>query len=85
MKTCKEFCDNLSNYLDGDMAQDECRLIEEHLEKCPPCALMYECLRTTVSICEKGVSEEMPEDVKTRLKMFLRNHCKPEISQFREE
>jgi predicted anti-sigma-YlaC factor YlaD len=85
MKTCKEFCDNLSNYLDGEMASDECHLIEDHLERCPPCALMYECLRTTVSICEKGVSEDMPEGVKKRLKIFLRNHCKSDRSQSREE
>ncbi len=76
MKTCKQFCDKLSDYLDGEIAADECRLVEDHLEVCPPCALMYECLKTTVDICEQGVSDDMPEDVKTRLKMFLRTHCK---------
>lgn len=76
MKTCKELCEQLSDYLDGSVGERECRLIEEHLGKCPPCALMYESLRITVSICEKGVSDEVPQDVRSRLKNFLRKHCR---------
>ena len=85
MKTCKEFCDHLSDYLDGEITEYECKLIEEHLQVCPPCAVMYESLKTTVSICEKGISAEMPEEVKTRLRMFLRTHCKGNQSYAREE
>lgn len=76
MKTCKELCEQLSDYLDGSVGECECKLIEEHLGKCAPCALMYESLRITVNICERGVSDEVPQDVRSRLKDFLRKHCK---------
>jgi predicted anti-sigma-YlaC factor YlaD len=75
MKTCKDFCDHLSDYLEGDIGEKECELIKEHLDKCPPCELIFRSLRKTVDICGKGVSAGIPEEVRIRLKNFLREHC----------
>ena len=76
MKQCKEFCERLSDYLDGHIEENICTLIEEHLEACPPCALMYESLRTAVEICRKGIPYDLPEDVARNLKTYLKTHCK---------
>jgi anti-sigma factor RsiW len=75
-KTCQEFCARLSDYLDGEIGQRECVMIEEHLKVCPPCAQAFESLRATVRICSEAVSDEIPEEVCKRLKEFLREHCK---------
>lgn len=75
MDECKRFCDQLSDYLDGDIAEDECRLIEDHLYSCPPCWLVYESLRTTVTICGQAISDDVPDKVRSELKAFLRKHC----------
>jgi predicted anti-sigma-YlaC factor YlaD len=77
-KTCKYFCDSLSDYLDGEIGPNECVLIEEHLKKCLPCATIYKSLKTTVDLCCRGVSAEIPEDVSVRLRQFLREHCRKE-------
>lgn len=77
MKTCKEFCDHLSDYLDGEVGANDCRLIEEHLKRCPPCAHVYQSLKLTVDICCRGLSDDIPDTVRTRLKAFLRENCKP--------
>ena len=76
MKSCKDFCDQLSDYLDGAVGDCDCRLIEEHLAICEPCALLFESLKITVRVCEEGVSDDIPETVRTRLKLFLRTHCR---------
>ena len=76
MTRCKEFCDQLSDYLDGDIGKYECLLIEEHLKECPPCAAIYESLAKTLKLCRQGVTDEVPQDVQSRLKSFLREHCK---------
>lgn len=76
MKQCQDFCKYLSDYLDGEVGEHECRLIEEHLEVCAPCAITYEALKTTVDICGKGLAEDIPDSVRMRLKEFLRTHCK---------
>jgi len=78
MKSCKDFCDCLSDYLDGQMDEDCCRLIEEHLDRCSPCALMYESLKTTVLVCGKGLTAQIPDDVRESLRNFLRTHCRKE-------
>ncbi|MGC8605265.1 MAG: anti-sigma factor family protein [Desulfomonilaceae bacterium] len=75
MQKCKDFCDRLSDYLDKELGENECLLIEEHLDKCAPCSLIFEGLKTTVLICSEGVSDEMPEEVRTRLREFLRINC----------
>jgi len=80
LKGCKDFCERLSEYLDGEVGEHECRLIEAHLEECPPCALVYKSLCTSVEVCNKGVSCEIPDDVRQRLLQFLREHCDPGYS-----
>jgi predicted anti-sigma-YlaC factor YlaD len=86
MNECKEFCDQLSDYLDGEIGTYECRLIEEHLEMCPPCAMIYRSLATTLKLCGQGVSEEVPPEVQERLKNFLKEHCaKLQSQEHREE
>lgn len=76
MKTCKDFCDHLSDYLEGRVNDFECRLIEDHLDACPPCALVYEALKKTVRVCSLGISAELPDQTRTRLRVFLREHCR---------
>jgi predicted anti-sigma-YlaC factor YlaD len=76
MKQCKDFCKYLSDFLDGEVGAEEYKLIEEHLEVCSPCAMTYESLKTTVDICNKGLSDNVPDSVRVRLKEFLRSHCK---------
>ena len=75
MNKCKEFCNQLFDDLDKEMGANECILIEQHLEECAPCALVFESLKTTLTICSEGISDEIPEDVKIRLKEFLKNNC----------
>ena len=76
MKECKDFCDKLSDYLDKELGENECVLIEEHLDNCAPCSLIFEGLKITVLMCSEGISDEVPEDVSVRLKEFLRNNCR---------
>ncbi len=76
MKTCKEFCDMFSDYIDGDVCESECDSIEEHLQDCPPCDLLFESFRRSINVCNQGISDEIPEAVRDRLRMFLRENCK---------
>lgn len=76
MTTCEFFCQQLSDYIDGELREFECELMENHLEVCPPCNLLFQTLKTTVEICHLGISDEIPEDVRIRLRQFLRQHCR---------
>jgi thioredoxin 1 len=73
MKKCKDFCDRFSDYLDGETAPEECRLIQEHLSVCSPCSIIYKSLQTTVEVSKQAISDEIPEEVQERLKNLLRH------------
>jgi len=76
MKKCKDFCDQFSDYLDGELGDNACRLMEEHLAECSPCAVLFKSLRTAVEVCSQGIPQDMPEDVRNRLKAFLKQRCR---------
>lgn len=76
MNECKFFCEQLSDYIDGQIDEDECRYLEEHLKNCPPCSSMLASLKITVQLCERALPAEIPDDVRVALKEFLRSHCK---------
>lgn len=75
LKGCKEYCDLISDYLDGEINENECSIIEAHLRECPLCCVAYRSLFSTIAVCAEAVPADMPEDVTQRLKSFLREHC----------
>ena len=69
--TCQSFLDDLSNYIDGDVA-DEIRVtFEAHLAKCPNCWVVFDETRRTVEIVQRFDCHPMPGDVKDRLMQTL--------------
>ncbi len=81
MACCQDICDQLSDYLDGGVCESECEIIEEHLKECPSCELKFRSLGLSVKICSRAISDEIPDEVRERLKMFLIQHCKKEEAQ----
>jgi predicted anti-sigma-YlaC factor YlaD len=82
---CEDICAQLSDYLNGDVCEAECKLIEEHLKECPPCELMFRSLGLSVEICGQAISAEIPVEVRERLKTFLKQHCKTQENQDKGE
>jgi len=80
MCKCKDCCDQLSEYLDGEIDPCDCKEIEQHLEVCVPCSLIYESLKATLDLCAKGIPDDMPQEAKERLRQFLRTHCNADQS-----
>jgi predicted anti-sigma-YlaC factor YlaD len=49
---CHEIDELMSGYLDNELAQGDCQLVEIHLEQCPSCRLQLDEIR----LLKKGVS-----------------------------
>ena len=71
-KDCKKDFERISEYLDGELDDDICRKIEEHLSHCPPCRECVGSLRKTIRLCKEGAIEEIPSDARERLRSKLR-------------
>jgi anti-sigma factor (TIGR02949 family) len=65
---CRKLLDSLSGYHDGDLPQELCDEIEQHMKDCSNCRIVVDTLGKTISLYQT-TSEEitMPEDVRQRL------------------
>ena len=76
MKTCKESIDALLNYLDRELPAEEAKELEEHLNGCSPCVDFVKQYRATTTLCKKALAAQMPMEVASKLKDFLRAKLK---------
>jgi predicted anti-sigma-YlaC factor YlaD len=47
---CNEFVEVVTDYLEGAMAPDDARRLEEHLSVCPGCASVFEQFRVILRV-----------------------------------
>lgn len=68
---CQEIFENLSDYLDEDLAQIKCRELELHLGTCRNCRVVVDTLRQTIELYHSIPSQKMPDDVRLRLHRII--------------
>jgi RNA polymerase sigma-70 factor (ECF subfamily) len=71
-KKCRELFAKLSEYLDNELGQADCKTIEAHLKQCPPCQACLATLKRTVAMCREMKSSEMPKEASDRLRTMVR-------------
>lgn len=66
---CRALCEQLNAYLDGELAAELCRDLEQHMAECPDCQAAFDTLTKTVALYRTldAVPPELPADVETRL------------------
>lgn len=72
MLTCQEQVELLADYLDGTLQPETASALERHLEDCPSCLNFIKTYKATNVWVREIASEEMPEELKTRLASFLK-------------
>ena len=72
---CPDMMDLLVDYLEGDLTDDQKAHLEGHLEGCPPCLNYLETYRKTGDICRSALKKQMPSEMKSRLRGFLKKEC----------
>ena len=72
--TCKEFLDNVSDYVDGALDAGLRVSLEAHLARCPGCWVEFDETRRTVEIVQNTECHPLPKDVHDRLLITLECH-----------
>jgi anti-sigma factor RsiW len=70
---CKKDFERISEYLDGELNDDICREMENHLRHCPECRKCVDSLRKSIELCKKAAEEEITPDMRGRLRAALRD------------
>ena len=66
----------LSDYLDGRLAADVRADLEQHLGGCADCSSFVESFRSTVTLLQSLTDDDLPDELRTRLKAFLDDRCR---------
>ncbi len=70
--TCRDLIAVLDDYLDDALPQPARAELERHLAECAPCRAYLATYRKTREIGAAAGRIEMPDDMKRRLRRFLR-------------
>lgn len=73
---CKSLLDQLSDFLDGELDPEVCRLIEAHLSDCPDCRVLVDSTRRTIDLSRQlGGRRPLPPAIADRLWQALDESC----------
>ena len=71
MLTCKDFLNELSDYLDECIDAEVRTKLEEHITECPNCWVIADTTRKTIQIYKGMEPYPIPADVESRLMKAL--------------
>lgn len=77
---CKEILDILSDYVDGELADEQCHRIQEHLKGCPGCLEFVETFRRSLEIAHDLDEKHPSEDVCLSVLQAFRKSCEQKDS-----
>jgi len=69
--TCKDFLNELNEYLDETTDSDIRRRVEEHVSECPNCFVVFDTTKKTLQIYKGMEPQPIPQDVHSRLMAAL--------------
>ena len=67
MVTCKQFLQELNDYLDPNTDPDLKRRLTSHVTECPNCFVIVDTTKKTLQVYKGMEPQAIPEDVKSRL------------------
>ena len=75
MPDCPRIVSLLSDYIDGRLQADVRKDLEQHLRGCTECTTFVGTFRSTVALLQSLNEDDLPEELRVRLKAFLDDRC----------
>jgi len=67
-KECRKLLGSISEYVDGELSEELCSLLEQHLSDCEDCRVVVDTLKKTVYLYHTTAEEEnLPNEMRQRL------------------
>jgi anti-sigma factor RsiW len=76
MAECSRIISLLTDYLDDRLSGDVRTDLERHLGGCSDCAAFVGTYRFTVSLLQSLSEDDLPQELRLRLRAFLDDRCK---------
>jgi putative zinc finger protein len=69
--TCKQFLQELNDFLDPNVDAEMKAHLNRHVSQCPNCFVLVDTTKRTLQVYKGMEPQSIPEDVETRLLMAL--------------
>lgn len=73
---CKEFLNELNDYLDGSLDPKLKAELQEHLQWCSNCYVVCNTTQKTIEIYRENKIYELPDDLRSKLHSAILSKCK---------
>ena len=69
---CVDFIERIVYFIDNELDQADCAVVEMHLRECGPCLERYDLQRTVKQLIARSCTESAPESLRDRVMVQLR-------------
>lgn len=81
MLTCKQFLEDLNDYLDDTLGPEMRAELQRHVNECPNCWVVCDTTEKTLKVFKGMRPQPVPEDIQKRLMDALERRCKAKRKQ----
>ncbi len=76
MLTCKEFLQELNDYLDDTVDVALRARLHAHVTECPNCFVIFDTTKKTIRVYKGLEAQNIPDEVHSRLMLALEKRCR---------
>ncbi len=76
MLTCKEFLQELNEFLDETADQELRARLQAHVTECPNCYVIFDTTKKTLRVYKGLEPQQIPDEVHSRLMRALEKRCR---------
>ncbi|MCY7402615.1 MAG: mycothiol system anti-sigma-R factor [Nocardioides sp.] len=69
---CVDYIERIVYFIDNELDQADCAVVEMHLRECGPCLERYDLQRTVKELIARSCSESAPQSLRDRVRVQLR-------------
>ena len=71
--TCKELVERLYDFIQGELEEELCRHLEQHLTQCSHCVAYVKTYQITIHLTRRLPSNPVPSELSQRLQAVLKD------------
>ncbi len=69
---CSQVIHQIFTFIDNEMDQADCAVIQKHLDDCGPCLAKYDLERTVKALVQRSCSEQAPNELREKVLIRIR-------------
>ncbi|MDQ1103277.1 mycothiol system anti-sigma-R factor [Nocardioides zeae] len=72
VESCADFLEQIIYFLDNELDETDCSVVQAHLDECGPCLRKYDLERTVKAVVARSCRESAPDALRQRVMLQIR-------------